>query len=254
MFKKFIPNRKWITITCLIIFMVFPLIVGPTILYAVTPNGNLTNDKNANGIGVAAANMGIESYLVSQKNDETIVNYSGLSKGVLNIALSNKNVLTLTNNDSNGSSSILWDVPNGKFTYVDSKNQSCTINFDLNTKKWSMDTQAESILKENSKEIQLMGAIAADFDLLSQNSNSNSNNNSLASSICPDYSNPVEGSASAIQRSVACYNAGQDAAYKCSNAVCIGCNQKLPCDCVCVPYAGDYFCHCEQIGFPCIRC
>lgn len=253
MFKSIFSHRKWAMIACLLVFMLFPLIIGSTVLNAITPNANLINPKNADGIGIAAADIGIESYSVSKNDGEIIVKYSGSSNGVLHVALSNKRALTLVNNDSNGSSSIEWDVPNGKFAYFDAKKRSCTITLDPKTKEWSMNTQAEKILKGNSKEIKLMGAIAADFDLLSQNNNDN-NNKELLRSLCPDYNNPVEGSTSAVQRSVACFHAGDDAAVKYSNALCIGCREKLNCDCVCVPYAGDYFYHCEQIGFPCKNC
>jgi hypothetical protein len=255
MFKRIIVNHKWIMITALLLFVFAPLVIGPTILYAIAPpNGEFVSEKNANGIGTGAANMGITSYSASNNNGEIIVKYSGASNGILHISLSSKNVLTLINDDSDGSSNIEWDIPNGKFTYIDAKNRSCIANLDLKAKEWSMDSQTEKILKENSKKIQLMGAIATDFDLLDYDNNKDDNDKGLRTELCPDYWNPVEGSASAVQRSVACYNAGQDAAVQCSGALCIGCLEYLDCDCVCLPYAGDYFCHCEQIGFPCKEC
>ncbi len=156
--------------------------------------------------------------------------------------------------NSKGLSSIEWDLPNGKFTYIDTKGRSAVFKYNSTERKWSADSDlSKNIVDENKFDIALMAAIAADFDpIIRTKPAETSSEIQMQQCLCSDYEHPVVGSSVATTRSLGCYKARQDAAPKCSNQWCIGCHEYLSCDCACG--IGDYFCICSIIGFPCEPC
>lgn len=66
----------------------------------------------------------------------------------------------------------------------------------------------------------------------------------------PDAANAQSDTSYDFRKSQACARAQQSVNEMCSNAVCWGCCQTGPCDCVCFP-GTDFYCWCNALGFPC---
>lgn len=67
-----------------------------------------------------------------------------------------------------------------------------------------------------------------------------------------DYFYPYSAGGIAGNRSVACQQATDRLNNLCTNPYCIGCCDKLDCDCVCLPGLGDFGCYCERVGYACM--
>jgi len=212
-----------------------------------------------NGVGNNAWTLGVRSYTVVSSNDnEAIVNFTDISsfkQGAFHIKWHELKKSSIQLVRKEGTLSVEWDGNKGEFTLSDMKARSAGFNFNLDKKSWVADSDLSwSILKEYNEDVKLMGAMASDFNLTRVQQLSKTTSSVQATSLCPDTSHPVVGKSYDASKSIAYYHARGSAASKCSNQYCYGCYSYISsiCDCYCL--AGDYFCFCSTIGFPCKAC
>ncbi|HHW44500.1 MAG TPA: hypothetical protein GXX25_11975 [Desulfotomaculum sp.] len=214
------------------------------------------------GVGNSAWALGIRSYKVeSVNNNEIIVEFSGTSpslQGILRIKWDNPKKASMKLVREEGTLSVVWDGNIGELSLSDMKARSASIRFNSDTKSWVAKSDFSwSIIKENGEDVKLMGAIASDFNQARMQKLSKQQNPLIqATSICPDYSNPIKGGTFGTTKSDACYKARGYVASECSNQYCWGCYsyKSTNCDCICTPGLGDFYCYCEITGFPCKDC
>lgn len=241
----------------LVAFTTFMLIIAPaTMGFAALK----TIENQRGNVGPLAWELGIRSYEVSSNNDTITINYTHKNKSLEGTLYTNSNnvwdkyaVKFLVNSNL---ISVDWDAMIGKLVLDFGKGEPIIFVFNEDADRWEGNNKnAFKTFDNYSNELRLMLAILNDFTpAVSTSIDSEDSSLSTMQSICPDYNNMKQGGPVYNNyRSIACQEAHQDCAYKCSNAYCYGCYSYVgTCDCVCL--GGDMFCRCVRFGYPCTAC
>lgn len=134
--------------------------------------------------------------------------------------------------------------------------------FTLSDKEWKSDKEdSTDIIAANKTNIAVMCSIYSEFEVIPEAisdpieaPSSDATTPTLRSCPCSFGSNRVRGTSGVFTfRSEACAAATTDMNRRCTNRWCIGCCDRLECDCVCLgsPLGIDYVCSCGRIGYFC---